>query len=266
MIVFYAMGGGLGHLARARSVLRALGLDHAHTAVITASDHAREIAFGTNTGIIPVPRALGASPAKFGAWLKDALRALAPETVIVDAFPLGVLGELADHAVLPEARLLHVARLLRWDAYRTAFGGTPRRYDASFAVEALTPAHADFLAAHSLRVVPLVLEAAGSVQCEPDAPWIVSHSGPRAEVEVLQALAQRKAAESGERPRIVLRVPGAPPSGERCAALVTACGFNSMLEGAAFGGRHFFLPLPRRFDNQPLRAARRRRTLRECAR
>lgn len=65
----------------------------------------------------------------------------------------------------------------------------------------------------------------------------------------------------GERPRFAFRTPHSPGVAA-FGALVTACGFNSMLEGAAYGARHFFLPLARTFDDQPLRAARRRRELR----
>lgn len=261
MIVVYAMGGGLGHLARARRVLEALGAPGERAVVITASPMAGAMRFDPDTELLAAPR----DRARFPAWLRDRLRALAPHTVVVDAFPLGLLGELADPSILPDARLVHVARLLRWDAYRTACPGTPRRYDATFAVESLTPPHAAFLHAHSRRVERLSLASRAPVALEPGAPWLVSHSGPDEEIEQLRAFAESEAMRCSERARIVVRSPRhAAVHDGPCGALVTACGFNSMLEGAALGERHFFLPLARRYDHQPLRATRRRRELREA--
>lgn len=261
MIVVYAMGGGLGHVARARRVIDALGAPGERAAVITASPMAGALRFDPEVELLVAPR----DRARFPAWLRDRLRALAPDTMVVDAFPLGLLGELADPGVLPDARLVHVARLLRWDAYREACPGTPRRYDATFAVESLTPAHVAFLEAHSRRVERLSLAASVPVVIEPGAPWLVSHSGPDEEIERLRAYAEREARRRGERVRVVVRSPRRAVVHEGpCGALVTACGFNSMLEGAALGERHLFLPLARRYDHQPLRAARRRRELREA--
>ncbi len=261
MIVVYAMGGGLGHLARARRVLEALGTRGERAAVMTASPMNDALRFDPQVEVIVAPR----DRARFPAWLRDRLRGLAPDTVVVDAFPLGLLGELADPRILPDARLVHVARLLRWDAYRAACPGTPRRFDATFAVEPLTPPHADFLEAHSHRVERLALVASAPVEIAPGAPWLVSHSGPDDEIERLRAFAEREAGRRGERARIVVRSPRHLPVHEGpCGALVTACGFNSMLEGAALGERHLFLPLARRYDHQPLRAARRQRELREA--
>jgi hypothetical protein len=259
MIVVYAMGGGLGHLVRARRVLAALEPGATRAAVITASSLAGAVAFDPSIEVIVAPRNRGA----FGGWLRKTLKALSPDTVAIDAFPLGIFGELADHSVLPAAKLVHVARLLRWDAYRAAFAGTPRRYDASFVVEALTPAHAAFLEAHSARVAPLSLGAPEPFALRTGAPWLISHAGSENEVDALYAFAQREAVRLGESPTYLLRTPRSQPEATGpFGALVTACGFNSMCEGESAGTRHFFLPMARQFDNQELRAARRHRELR----
>jgi hypothetical protein len=271
MIAVYAMGGGLGHLARARRVLAALGAAPGRAAIFTAS----RLAPAADPSIVRVPRRLAASPAAFAAWLKDALRALAPEAVVVDAFPLGILGELADHSVLPDAPLYHVARLLKWDAYRSAFAGTPRRYEATLAVEELTPRHAEFLDLHStsMRNVELTFR----VETESETPfpqnpfWLIVHSGPEAEVMRLLAFARAKAAEEGAAPDYVVVSPRPLrlPEGvrrishvapwtlyARAARIVTGCGFNSMAETLPWRANHLFLPLARRFDDQELRARR----------
>ena len=123
MIVAYAMGGGLGHVRRARAALAVLAPQAPH-AILTAS----RLASGDD--LIRVPRQLARAPAAFAGWLRAELRALAPAAIVVDAFPLGVVGELAQRRVLPDVPLYHLARLLRWDAYAGAFPGTPPRYTA----------------------------------------------------------------------------------------------------------------------------------------
>jgi hypothetical protein len=266
MIACYAMGGGLGHLARARRVLEVLGCASADAAIFSASPLAR------GPDIVPVPRRLAGSRAEFGVWLKETLRALAPTAVVVDAFPLGILGELADPSVLPEVPLYHVARLLKWNAYRKAFAGTPRRYLASFVVEELASEHAEFLAENSERILPLDLSSIQESKTEnpfKDPVWLVVHSGPDAEVRALLDFASTKTKNSV--PKFVVVSPRAldlPAGVERIAhprawelfphaeRIVTGCGFNSMLEASPWRAKHLFLPFERRFDDQQLRAAR----------
>jgi len=268
MIAVYAMGGGLGHLARARRVLQALGCASAEAAILSASPLAR------GPDIVPVPRRLAHSRAEFGAWLKKTLRALAPAAVVVDAFPLGILGELADPGVLPEVPLYHVARLLKWNAYRDAFPGTPRRYDASFAVEDLAPDHGRFLMENSKQVFRLELCSGPKSQTKnpfKDPVWLVVHSGPAAEVNELLSFSSEKSRLENVKPNFVVVSPRAldlPAGVTRIAherawelfphagRIVTGCGFNSMLEAAPWRGKHLFLPFERRFDDQHLRAAR----------
>ena len=277
MIAFYAMGGGLGHLSRARRVVEALRCPPSEVQIFTAS----KLAPSSDPCIVRVPRGLADSPGSFGAWLKYVLHELAPSVVIVDTFPLGILGELADHSVLPDVPVYHVARLLKWDAYRNAFAGTPRRYEASLVVEPLTPEHEALLAAHSRIVMPLELNAEnrqGEENPFQSRPvWFIVHSGPAAEVRALLAFATERANREKAAPQFVVVTPRAlqlPPGVGRiahsrpwelyphAARIVTACGFNSMLEAAPWRDKHLFLPLERRFDDQFLRATRALREVR----
>jgi hypothetical protein len=49
------------------------------------------------------------------------------------------------------------------------------------------------------------------------------------------------------------------PCFEKVHKIVTACGFNSMLQTKAFRHKHVFIPFERRFDNQYLRASYRKK-------
>jgi len=274
------MGGGLGHVRRARVVLAALA-PATPKAIFTAS----RLASGDD--LIHVPRRLAGSLPAFAEWLRAELRSLAPSAIVVDAFPLGILGELADPRLLPDVPLYHIARLLRWNAYAGAFPGAPPRYTTAYAVEPLTPQHEAFLRAHCARFegmnLPLGNEEA--LREDPLAQWrshnrplwLVVHSGPAAEVRALLEFARRRARAERVEPRFILVSPSMKDDGGDMARLahvpasrlfpfadrvVTACGFNSMREAEPYGKRHLFMPFARRFDDQRLRAARRWRALR----
>jgi len=142
-------------------------------------------------------------------------------------------------------------------------------------VEELAPEHAEFLAQNSEQVLPFELPVDAKAQAGnpfgKDPVWLVVHSGPAAEVRSLIEFARGKTGNTA--PRFVVVSPRAldlPAGIERIShprawelfphaeRIVTACGFNSMLEAAPWRAKHLFLPLERRFDDQHLRAARAR--------
>src|SRR4051812_38170870 len=114
MILYYAIGGGLGHLARARRVLTRLGLRD-RAVILTAFAEPRI------TGGIPT-----ITSADFTVY----------ERIIVDAFPCGLLGELQDVGVPMD----YVPRLLQWDAYASATGAVMPHFETTSLVEPVTHA------------------------------------------------------------------------------------------------------------------------------
>jgi len=246
--VYYALGGGWGHRTRAERVLAALEIEGAE--IIATGD---------------VPPAFDGNPEAHRRWLIDRFEG---RRVIVDVFPAGLQGELSG---IEGVGFDYVARLLRWDEYRRAVPHTPPGFGTTYVVEALTAAHAAFVQDSSRRVVSLPLAAP---RLQPPSPAIrndyslVVHSGPAEEVLELLAYARELCDEPlfvATRCKMAL-----PPD---CAGLVThrpfdyfagatriisAAGFNLMMETEPWRSKHHVLPLPRRFDDQYLRAARRR--------
>lgn len=234
MIAYYALGGGLGHATRARRVLDALGLDDA---VIVASAK-------------PDARVTGRYP------VVDSLASLRPERIIVDAFPLGLFGELAGIDV----PLDYVARLLRWDEYRRRVPHALPRFGTMYVVEEVT---------HSVpceRVVELTLDVDAPAESLPFPHWLVVHSGPEEEVRELITYAEDLQRIENDDTRIVVVSPCAggmdviPACGLFAGAnrIISAAGFNVMLETEPYRDKHHVVPMPRRFDDQFARAARRR--------
>lgn len=249
MIVYYAIGGGLGHATRARRVLDALGLD---ATIVTSAD---------------VPRALEDDVDAHRDWI----RSLGATRLIVDSFPLGIHGELVG------MEIDHVARLLRWDEYRRCVPDPLPHIGTTFIVESLAPEHDCAIREASERVVELPLRAEVA-EAHVDAPFsIVVHSGPAEEVQELvrYAMELRDAAATHEPivvatrcgvalPDGVARTDTEPPAALFAAAtrIVSAAGFNTMLETEPWREKHHVMPFARRFDDQFARAARRRGTAR----
>jgi hypothetical protein len=263
MILYYALGGGLGHLVRARKVLEALGAGDA--ALLTASRFARDPRVFGDLPVVPIPARLGHDRRAFAAWLADMLDALRPDELIVDSFPGGILGELCG-LELPPAR--HVARRLRWPAYALRCDGARLpRFEVTYVLEPLAERHERALAACSHHLVPLHLPIPWTDTAAPlaDAHWLVVHSGPDDEVELLAEYA----AERTETRLLVVsprRPTSLPPRAQwfdvhpvaphlaHADRVVTAAGFNAIHETSALRERHVAIPFPRPLDDQYARA------------
>lgn len=277
MILVYAEGGGLGHLTRVQALLHTLGLREPVT-VITSSPAGADPRIIGRCDVLAVPFSRDDRAAR-RAWLARAVSELAPRSIIVDAFPAGLAGEL-DAAVVGEVPCDHVARLLRWDVYRRLVPAEPVRFRRTHVLEDLDPAHAAHLAATSGALLPLEL-----VDPPDDAPpvrwpgagdgrprWLVAHSGPAAEVDELVAYASELASVEQVVPDLVVAAPvGAAPRQtadrrvvDRYPAwplfgmadrVITAAGFN-VVRQLADHRDHVVVPMPRRFDDQFERARR----------
>ncbi len=247
-VVYYAPGGGLGHVTRARRVLALLGL--ADAMIIGSRD---------------IPPELEGNREAHRAWLAPRMRG---RHLITDAFPCGIAGELEG---IEAARIDHVARLLRWNEYRAAVPQQAPRFATTYLAEPLTSAHEAFLCAQSREVKPIEWSVRGAAATGPREAWLIVHSGPVHEVEELvrYALELQRLEGSRHEAHVVTTSEVALPDGFRqvagaayaeAARIITAAGFNTMLETEPYRERHHVVPFPRRFDDQFLRAARRRRS------
>ncbi|WP_433245214.1 hypothetical protein [Actinomadura nitritigenes] len=259
MIACYAAGGGLGHLTRLRAFLHTLAVDD-EVVVLSDSPFAADPRVSSGWTVRPA---------------STRLAALAPDELVVDAFPAGLKGELARPP--SGIRVTHLARLLRWDAYLPLLPADPPRFDRTFVLEPLDPAHEAHLRAVSAEIAPLALtdppaEALGV------RGWLVVHSGPDDETLELLAYARDMAAMEGADPPLTLVSPHRPdglpagvvhldaypagPPGPGVERIVTAAGFNAVRQYAPWRDRHRVLPFPRTLDDQFARAARVRSTSR----
>ena len=275
MILVYALGGGLGHLARARASLHTLGLA-GDAAILTASHHAADPRILGGIEAIPIPRELERDRAACRAFVAALLDARRPEIFCVDAFPCGIIGELAGDPLPHAGERWHLARLLRWNEYANLASAEPLRFAVSFRLEPLHDEHEAWLRGASRELRDLELEdPSASEEPSGDLPahyWLVVHSGPASEVEELASFAEDLHTAEKSRAPIVVATSESPeslPNGAivvnpfpanalfaRAERIISAAGFNVMRQARDFRDKHVVMPLPRRFDDQFERARR----------
>lgn len=277
MLLYYAMGGGLGHLTRARAFLHTLGLEE-RAALLTSSRFADDPRVTGGLRVVRVPDALDGDRDGLRRLLERTIGELGVRRLVVDALPAGILGELALFRPPAGLELWHVARLLRWERYVADASSRLPRFERVYVVEELHPAHRHALESASEELVPIDLvdppSAAPERLARPEPPYVlVVHSGPDEETADLIACARELACSSGAPPpRLVLASParpaGLPPdvtwldsfpaTGLFVGAtrIVAAAGFNTVRQTAPFRTKRFLVPYPRRFDDQFTRAVR----------
>lgn len=289
-VLCYALGGGLGHLQRiARFLQRRLPSTSAR--LLTTSARADAIGTASPHTIVAVPAELESDRVGLRAWLAAQIADAAPDRILVDVFPCGLLGELIDFPWPADTPRWHLARLLRWEAYRddvrAATGVDPETapaarmptYERCLRLEPLHGPHQAFLEAISLRQEACDLfpedDGAGAAAAPTSDSWLVVHSGPAEEVaELIDYARDLQRLEGIVAPIRVatLDPPDRLPDGcalladpfpvrshlAAAACIVSAAGFNLIHETRAYRGRQRILPLPRRYDDQFERARRAR--------
>ena len=123
-ILIYALGGGMGHLARSLALGRA-AICRGHAVRILSNspfaDNVRmQIALDWSVDLLEI-EALGAevNPRTAGDYVDQALEGFAPDVLVVDSFPRGLGGELADRIPGLQLPKVYASRMLS-DDYRKA--------------------------------------------------------------------------------------------------------------------------------------------------
>ncbi len=270
MILYYAVGGGLGHLTRARAFLHAADAEE-NAVVLTASPFASDARVMGKVTTLLVPLELRADGAGYRTWIREQLARIGPTRMVMDTFPAGLFHEL--DGFVPRFAVEYMARYLRWPQYLQV--RKPMPFSRSWVLEPLHEEQERFVVKQSAIVDrrPRLLDPPGehppAAAAIPSSYSLVIHSGAEEEVDELIRYAEqlREASQGTEAIVVAASVPSTRPGvlsvdaypalslARNAVRIVTAAGFNAMRQ---FGGdpRHHPLPFPRRFDDQFLRASR----------
>ncbi len=229
MISYYAKGGGLGHLTRARAFLHTLALER-DAVIVTDSPFASD------------PRVVGEIP----------VTTVPKGDLILDTFPAGLFGEIEGGVVD------YVARNVRWDRY--TLPPNPPHIGRAYILEPLHPDQDRYVRAHA-DVVVEDFELRDPPCSVPDvvqlpARYVLVVHSQATEREELLAYARDVCRQEGITDPIV--APDVYPAtlvASNATRIFTGGGFNAMRQ-FGFDPRHRPLPFDRRFDDQYARVAR----------
>ena len=277
MILYSAVGGGLGHLTRAAAFLNTRERGE-EAVVICSSPHARYVSGLERAHLLDVPESVRANALAYGMWMRNVVGTIRPKRLYLDTFPAGLFGEFRAFPFPADTRLFLVARILRVERYLETYGADLPHFERVFLCERMPESGRAFAASLGETCEDLELvdpPASGDPSAVPDRDfWFIEHSGPEEEVRELLEYARSCSDAEGTRPMFVLNTPSGRIEGadirtvstfrslpfyERAKRIITGAGFNVMRKARAFKEKHRALPFQRRFDDQALRVRLSRR-------
>lgn len=271
MNIFYAIGGGLGHLNRVRVFIDQFLITPYK--IITTQSLAEK--FFAQDDLILVPTDAGDDQQKLAVYLGSAICKLEVSAFYIDTFPAGVLGELIHFKDMAYPRF-YMARRLRWLNYSHFVDGLPFNFDKTYVLEGLETSHHQFIEKSSSETVNLKLEypaprperIPANLIPRHKPLWIIVHSSSKEEVEVLYRHAMDIAAIENLNPFFVVLsdqkidvqrgfcIPYFPANDWFTCAdrIFSAAGFNTVTQINGFSSKSVCIPFPRKYDDQAWRA------------
>jgi hypothetical protein len=268
MILYYTLGGGLGHISRSLALLFHAPEPLLPTVRLLVSSKSADAArLCSPCPMDLVPEWAMADRGLYFRFLDEYLQRYAFSCIVVDTFPFGLLGELRHPA--PHLPRVLVGRYLRWDAYRErcgTLGGAvwPR---VAVMIEEQERRYLEEAGRHSSIItaqwpVSLARPTDGAAPGVRPACCIV-HSGPSSEMSILRDMARTIMAERGipGTPEVFTPEKGLFPLEHHLSCfsdIVAGAGYASCAAAAVLEGRvrYHLHPFPRRFDDQALRLRR----------
>lgn len=257
MILYYSLGGGLGHLARTQGILEEIHEAPCSFRVLSSSKHISVVrqSFPCTVDSVPVVKSRG----ELVRFLDSYLAKYSIKKVVLDTFPHGLFGEWA--GLREDLPRLLVARNLDWPLYRQRLKESTNRWpDSVLSIEPLFNDYQKILEKYSK--VDFLKEAIITVKNASDKKYgdksiAVVHSGDLREQKKLRDKGERLLKERGmslDSIRFINPQTGIypfAPYASRFQTIISGCGYNSAALSRAFPGVEFILiPFKRKFDNQ----------------
>jgi len=273
MILYYALGGGLGHISRSCALIaRAPDSLRSRIRLLVSSAGAEVARPFCPCPLDRVPAQAMADRTLYRRFLARYLARYPFTCVVLDTFPFGLVGEWRHLA--PELPRVLVGRYLRWQACRERCGDPAGAVwpKVALMIEQQETVYLEELSRFSRTVtarwpVSPARPTDGPAGGVAPACCIV-HSGPPEEVVRLADLARRVMAERGiaGAPEIFTPEAGLFPVERhlsRFSDVVAGAGYAACAAAAVLNGRvrYHLHPFPRRFDDQVLRLGRLREGL-----
>jgi len=275
MILYYAPGGGLGHISRAIKLMQQWRIEDYK--IITSAHTATR--FVDNKHLVIIPK----EDINKVELLNKLLSTEPVTSFYIDTFPCGLTGELNQVSFPSHIDVNYVCRRLKWRAYEKHLISNCH-FKTTYLLEDPEPEHLSFIQKSSEHIDRLKITLPSHVRIETTIKeqyhlplhrdiWLISHSDNPAELEALISYAKDIAQIENCHPYLLVNtnIEGKHfnvdqvifhcPSYELfsfCQRIISACGFNMMQETQEHSIKHFFIPFERRFDDQFWRAQKRK--------
>ncbi len=271
MHLFYAHGGGLGHLTRIHKLIRTLKLPAHAVCIITPSaftSYFTDYKFVKISWNTPVEN--------WSKTIEETLIKHNTNTFYIDTFPLGIKGELLTiYKTFPKLKYVYISRILKWqDYYNSMPLGCPITFSKTIILEELYPEHLYWIQKNTLDIefVTLQNDRFPAIPFLKSPYLLVVHSGGKKAVlqicnEALKVCQNRpeiaiivftQVDVDLKDPRIQIFKNKYPVSRyfKHAEKIYTAAGFNSMQELNLYKEKHIAIPLDKLYDDQFFRYAK----------
>lgn len=267
MNLFYAMGGGMGHVYRTWVFIQ--HFQFSEYKVLSSNPLVRK--FFSDNHIIFIDSENYEN--QWNTFVHVTLPALNPSALYVDTFPAGINGELSNLVI--NFPIYYIARRMRWKKYEESTSGFSHSFSKVYRLEPLEPEHENFIRSHSSEIISLRLHyPEGSVMnipqklLPPHKPvWLIVHAFHKEETETLYQYAKDVARLEKINPSFVVLsdqtievsegmcVPYFPAADWFPVAdkIFMAAGFNSVQQAIPYLEKVTFFPFPRKYDDQAWR-------------
>lgn len=259
MILYYAVGGGLGHITRSLAILNRSPWLAKRARLMTSSAIAGLAVSHSPSPVDHVADETITSKRRYAEFLSDYLERHRARLLIVDTFPSGIVGEWG--WVKPPIPMILVARHIKWEEYAKRVGGNGAAPAHTLGVEPLDEGQERALGncGEVFRMdSPITLEQQGGGSTKRGV--LVVHSGPAEELAELKKIALERA-NSADDVDVISPGCGVYPAESFIrdySTIVSGAGYNmsALASQAPPGVTHILHPFERRFDDQFLRARR----------
>ncbi|MCT4586682.1 MAG: hypothetical protein N4A71_02565 [Carboxylicivirga sp.] len=276
MILYYAPGGGLGHVSRALKLMQQWQFDNFR--IITNSTAASHFIDSQQLIIIPKKEQNQA-----GQVLQALLSTERVLSFYIDTFPCGLAGELNNVTIPANIEVHYVCRRVKWNEYEK-YLTTPPHFHSTYIFEEPEADQHSFIQKSSEQIKqillnPINLSASKKSLIEQynlpkkQPVWLITHSDNPTELTTLINYAKDIAQIEDCHPyllvntnienvefdadQLIFHYPSYDLF-EICDRIFSACGFNLMHETQEYSDKHFFIPFDRKYDDQFWRANKRK--------
>jgi hypothetical protein len=285
MNLYYALGGGLGHVTRARAFLHTFELEN-NSVILASSPFLPDERITGKIQTIRVDRFYNRNIPAFQEFLRIILDKYSIDKFFIDTFPVGIGGEFGGFDFPPNVIINYVARLLKWREYLGSLeNANLPQFATTYLLEPLAQEHAEFINKYSQGLINIELNYP-EIQLSPENEmdfriiinekkpfWLIAHSGGIEEASELINYADEMRQIEKRKVNIILISPHDLISPEipnlfvfnlypaqvlfaHAERIFSGCGFNVMEQTRGFRNKHVFIPFERRFDDQFQRARR----------